>query len=71
MKNRSNVIQALDVAARAEGPDGQNHPLTAALSDYERHVDVSQAMIFIAMGANLMRRNSSHVIFPNQQTARF
>ncbi|MFT8520603.1 IS5 family transposase [Gluconobacter oxydans] len=25
--------------------------------DYERRVDVSQAMIFVAMGANLMRRN--------------
>lgn len=26
--------------------------------DYERRVDVSQAMIFVAMGANLMRRNA-------------
>ncbi|TCS34830.1 hypothetical protein EDC15_10238 [Acetobacter aceti NBRC 14818] len=25
--------------------------------DYERRVDVSQAMIFVALGANLMRRN--------------
>lgn len=26
--------------------------------DYERCVDVSQAMIFVAMGTNLMRRNA-------------
>lgn len=26
--------------------------------DYERRVDVSLAMIFVAMGANLMRRNA-------------
>lgn len=26
--------------------------------DYERRVDVSQAMIFVARGANLMRRNA-------------
>lgn len=26
--------------------------------DYERRVDVSQAMIFFALGANLMRRNA-------------
>jgi hypothetical protein len=26
--------------------------------DYEHRVDVSQAMIFVAMGANLMRRNA-------------
>ncbi|MCE0743222.1 hypothetical protein LWC05_04855 [Acetobacter sicerae] len=30
LKNRSDVIQALDVDARAEGPDGQDHELTAA-----------------------------------------
>ncbi|MFT8523536.1 transposase [Gluconobacter oxydans] len=26
--------------------------------DYERRIDVSHAMIFVAMGANLMRRNA-------------
>ncbi|WP_264806558.1 transposase, partial [Acetobacter estunensis] len=26
--------------------------------DYERRIDVSQAMIFVAMGANLIRRNA-------------
>ncbi|MBB2158342.1 IS5/IS1182 family transposase, partial [Gluconacetobacter diazotrophicus] len=26
--------------------------------DYERRIDVSQAMIFVAMGANLTRRNA-------------
>jgi len=26
--------------------------------DYKRRVDVSQAMIFVAMGANLIRRNA-------------
>lgn len=43
---------------RSRGPDGQDDLLTVALSDYERHVDVSQALIFVAMGVNLMRRNS-------------
>lgn len=28
------------------------------LRDYERRIDVSEAMILVAMGANLMRRNA-------------
>jgi len=35
------------------------------VGDYERRIDVSKAMIFVAMGANLMRRNA-HPRFSKQ-----